>query len=664
MTAESIANTRIALIALTYATAGFMTMLFLGTVAVDGLHVVDTLLVAVFAVLMTLVAQSFWTATFGFCSLIKQRLVPQRPSTRQLASTQNFKQNGFRTAILMPVYNECPADVFANVEAMRRSLYWEGVNDGFDFFVLSDTTDPEVWIQEERRWAECQQNAAGIRVYYRHREKNVERKSGNIADFCRRWGSSYRYMLVLDADSLMSGSTIVEMVRRAEADPKIGILQIPPQPVGCESLFARLQQFSAATYGAPFLRGFNLWAGDDGNYWGHNAIICTQAFIAHCGLPKLPGKAPLGGEILSHDFVEAALMRRAGYKVCVADDLGGSYEECPTGIQEYAQRDNRWCQGNLQHARLLSADGFTVPSRLHMLMGVMSYAASPLWFAFILGGMLVAAWSRGEETSHAVAVALFAVSMAMLLLPKFYGVVVACANQSRRKRQGGVLAIVASAVLETFVSVLLAPIMMLYHSRFVVTILAGRKVGWATASRGDRAITWSEAFRSVWWATAVGLVLTAATWFAVPGLLPWLSPILAGLLLAIPLTYVASHPKVGLLARRMGLLLVCEETCPPPVIENRDQIRSRMAAAESDLPTLLHHPKLLRIHTSILEATGTNRPLPQSDRRDLVWRLSQHEQLSNQDRFRLQSDAQLLRDLHLTLRSGTPLESLLESLSV
>ena len=191
-----------------------------------------------------------------------------------------------------------------------------GSDDHFDYFLLSDTTDPDVWVAEERALVALRDRLRGKgKVYYRHRRKNLNRKAGNIADFVTRWGGAYPNMVVLDADSLMTAHSVVSLAAAMEDDPDAGIIQTLPLIINRNTLFARLQQFAARIHGPIIASGLAVWMGRDGNYWGHNAIIRTAAFAAHCGLPDLRGRPPLGGHILSHDFVEAALIRRAGYAV-------------------------------------------------------------------------------------------------------------------------------------------------------------------------------------------------------------------------------------------------------------------------------------------------------------------------------------------------------------
>ncbi len=382
---------RIILTLLTAATTVAAVWVFVELFAADGFSVLDGVLTALFVILFIWISLSFWTATMGFIQCVRKYDPHAVIKVRSYVAPNRGPLP--RTALLMPVYNEDSTRTFAGLAAIHESLRATGEGHQFDIFVLSDTTDPDKWIAEEQAWARFKASVegAGGQVFYRRRHRNLHRKSGNIADWCRRWGAHYRYFLILDADSVMAGSTLVEMVRRMEDDDRIGILQAPPMPVNRGSLFARCQQFAASVYGEIFTTGFALWTAVDGNYYGHNAIIRTEAFINYCGLPDLPGKAPLGGEILSHDFVEAALIRRAGYKVQIAHDLPGSYEECPTTLIDFAKRDQRWCQGNLQHLRLVFAYGFHPISRIHLGMGAMSYLSSPLWLLFMVVGGIVAA---------------------------------------------------------------------------------------------------------------------------------------------------------------------------------------------------------------------------------------------------------------------------------
>mgnify|MGYP000559488803 CR=1 FL=1 len=360
---------------------------------------------------------------------------------------------GIRTALLMPTYNEDPARVMAGLQATYESLVATGHAGAFDLFILSDTTDPDVWIAEEAAFLALRDRTGATRLFYRRRAKNTERKAGNIADWVRRWGAAYPVMLVLDADSVMEGATLVRLASAMERNPGIGILQTLPVIVGATTLFARMQQFAGRVYGPLIAHGIAWWHGSEGNYWGHNAAIRTAAFAGAAGLPTLRGRTPFGGHILSHDFVEAALIRRAGWAVHMVPGLGGSYEEGPPSLTDVAVRDRRWCQGNLQHAGVLPAAGLHPVSRLHLLMGIGSYVTSPLWLLFLLSGVLISLQSRfvrpeyfGEgralfpswpQVDPVLAKWVFIGTMAVLLAPKLMAYAVLLRDRPLRRGCGG-----------------------------------------------------------------------------------------------------------------------------------------------------------------------------------------------------------------------------------
>lgn len=655
-------HARWTLTVLTLASTALGTWWFLRVIAGAGWNWVDYPLAMLFAVLFLWVSFSFWTATLGLIAIL--RSPPCEPSAT-LAHSDLAELP--RTAILMPIYCEDPTSVSAGLRAILQSVREYGGAGLFDVFVLSDTTDPDVWLEEERAWAKLVvELPADSRVFYRHRAKNSSRKAGNIADFCTRWGDHYRYMIVLDADSVMAGETMVEMVRRMERDPEIGILQVPPRPVNRQSFFARMQQFAASVYGPVFLEGFVLWSQREGNYWGHNAIIRIQPFLEHCDLPILPGTGPLGGEILSHDFVEAALMRRAGWKVCLAHDLGGSYEECPTTMLDFAQRDQRWCQGNMQHTKLLLAEGFHPASRVHLGMGVMSYVTSPLWLMFLVLSVLGAVVRRGGFTAGASVpggASLFVVTMAMLLLPKLWGLIVLAREPSRAASHGTLPKAVVSVLLETIASILMAPIMMLLHTHFVVSTLLGHKVNWNAQSRDDRGVSLHDAIAVHYPHTLFGLVVSFLVWRLAPGMLPWMSPALVGPVLSIPLSMLLGSSKVGQRLARWNLLLIPEEVRQPAVLHWQ---REALAGAPTPSPSLfvsvLYDPAFYALHVGILHATDSHASAS-DEQVEGVWQAllnADTERVPREVRRAVLNDVHALETLHIRLRSQvTPTRSVL-----
>jgi membrane glycosyltransferase len=566
---------------LTLLTTGGALTLLIPTVEPGGITVLEYALLSLYAALSCWIAGSFWTAILGAYILLRGRdpWLIQAPET-----FKDFTLDGsFKTAVIMPIFNEDPRRVFAGLRAMYASLKHPGPLEGFEFFVLSDTRDTEIRLHEQAQWRRlCADLDAEGRVFYRHRPHNIARKSGNIADFCKRFGGRYRYMIILDADSLMEGATMLELVRRMEAKPKAGVIQAPSMPQGHESLFARLQQFAANVYGPLTAAGVNFWQLGECNFWGHNAIVRVEAFAASCGLPELPGRAPFGGPILSHDFVEAALLRRGGWQVWLAYDLRGSYEEMPTNVIDYAKRDRRWCQGNLQHFPLIFARGFHGMNRLHLAAGIMSYVAAPLWFIFLAAATADAYVKSQEKIEYFFGYSLFPVwpvshgfemfvsmliVLTMLVLPKLLALLVAIVkSRPERIDFGHSLRLTASVFIETIFSLILAPGLMFLQSKFVLAALMRRSVGWPAQQRRDQQTSLREALRAHGDQGVVGvLLLVGANWWFPSGFW-WLAPVAIALILAVPLSVITSRLDAGRMARQLGLFLIPAEVHCPPVL--------------------------------------------------------------------------------------------------
>ncbi|MCW4149208.1 glucans biosynthesis glucosyltransferase MdoH [Halomonas sp. 18H] len=547
---------------------------------VGGLTPLELAVMALFTVTFGWIAVAFWSGLIGFALSIMHRdpLSLARAGEPQPPDTAHSV-----TALVMPIHNEDVERVAAGLEATCRDLPPQTAARRIEAFVLSDSTDADCIAREQAAMAALQQRLADhCRLHYRHRDSNAGRKAGNLGDFCERWGAHYDFMLVLDADSLMSGDTIHQMIAQMEANPNLGILQTVPIPVRQDSLFGRANQFAAAVYSPMLATGLSFWQSDAANYFGHNAILRVAAFTAHCGLPELPGRPPLGGDILSHDFVEAALLRRAGWEVRMRTDLGGSFEEMPSHILDYAKRDRRWVQGNLQHLRLLGGSGLHMVSRVHFLCGALAYLSSLVWLAILVvstaDALLHALIDPNFFTSDAqlfpdwpisppnLIMPLLGGTLAMLLMPKVLGV--ALVWRQSAAAFGGRARLLASALLEALFAILIAPLMMVFHSRFVVEVLCGRTVAWNAQPREGRALPWRDAIRYTWPGTLVGTIWAGVTWWYTPGFFWWLTPIWLGLLLAAPLVRFSSSLTIGQRLRRRGLLLVPSETSIPAVLSH------------------------------------------------------------------------------------------------
>ncbi len=578
-------------------------------VAVGPVTPLEWAMVVLFVVTFSWVTLSLTSAIVGFVWLLVHR--GRRPPTARLRE---------RTAVVMPIYNEAPSRVFGAMQAIFEDVERTGQAQAFDFFLLSDTTDANVWIAEERAFIAMRARLPQARLYYRRRRKNSGRKAGNIADFVTHWGGHYPHMVVLDADSLMTGEAIVGLAAAMEADPDAGVVQSLPLIINRNTMFARLQQFAARIAGPVVGAGLSAWMGRDGNYWGHNAIIRTRAFADHCGLPDLPGKPPFGGHILSHDFIEAALMRRAGFTVYMLPDLGGSYEESPPSLIDLAARDRRWCQGNLQHARLITAKGFTLPTRQHLAHGIMGYLASPLWMAQLLVGIVLVlqshyirpeyftrefslfpAWPRFD---YERALQLFELTIGILLAPKFLGLAIALIDPKARRGSGGALGLVASTMVEIILSAAVAPIMMLIQSGSVAQILSGRDTGWNPQRRDDGSIPFRSIARRHRAHAVLGVITLFAAALISPSLVVWMSPTIAGLILSIPLSWASGSLRIGLAMRRIGLFRTPEETTPPAVVERANTLAAELVLTGDDhddaLQAIAADPELRAVHESFL----------------------------------------------------------------
>ncbi len=560
-----------------------------GVVNIGAITTLKWALLVLFVANFSWIAIAFTSGLLGFGWLLARG--GARPSVPRTLKA--------RTAIVMPIYNEAPSRVFGAMQAIFEEVEASGLGAHFDWFFLSDTTNPDVWIAEERAFIAMRRRLGPqARIFYRRRPKNTSRKAGNIGDFVTTWGGAYEHMLVLDADSLMTAEAILCLTGAMEADPDAGVIQSLPLIINRNTMFARVQQFAARIYGPVIAAGLAVWSGRDGNYWGHNAIIRTKAFADHCGMPDLPGRPPFGGHILSHDFVEAALIRRAGYAVYMLPTLGGSFEESPPSLIDLAARDRRWCQGNLQHSRVILAKGLKLATRQHFATGIMGYLASPLWMAQLIVGLVLVfqsayirpeyftnefrlfpAWPRFDAER---ALALFGLTMAVLLAPKLMGLLIALFDKATRDSSGGGPRLVVSALVETIMSALFAPVMMVIQTGAVMQIVFGRDTGWSPQRRDDGSIPFSSIVRRHRSHVALGFVTLIAGLLISPSLVAWMSPTIAGLILAIFLSWGSGMLSLGLSLKAMGLLLTPEETSPPPVALRANALAEELARAGLD----------------------------------------------------------------------------------
>lgn len=541
-------------------------------------------IVAVFVFLFAWISINFWTVIFGFLLSIRSQddELPLPGEASPIAATT-------RVAIIMPVYNEEMSRIYSSLRTTYESIKETGQLDRFDFYILSDSVQTDAVLMEETAWSELCRDVDGFgRIFYRRRKIRLHKKSGNVADFCRRWGSQYKYMIIFDADSLMEGDLLVRMANVMETRPDIGILQTAPMAMNQTSVISRMQQFASHVYGPLFFSGLRYWQMDESGYWGHNAIIRMEPFMKHCVLPRLSGGPPFGGEILSHDFVEAALMRRAGWGVWLAYEFEGSYEELPPNLLDELERDRRWCQGNIQHLRLMFMPGIAFGHRMLFLNGNLFYFSSFMWFMMLVLMTANAVANFFQTTVYfsstralfpswpvqyrELSLQLLLVTAIFLLIPKVLSVVLIARSSEKSKRFGGILKLSLSVVLETVFSTLLAPLRMVFHTWYVVLNLIGQKLVWKAQSRRSHRTSFEEAFRAYWPGMLGALVWGAIAYAVNRTLFWWVSVIVIPLLFAVPISVFCSYSSLGILLRKMGIFLTPVETAPSKALKRYQEI--------------------------------------------------------------------------------------------
>jgi membrane glycosyltransferase len=519
------------------------------SIGLDGISAMEGVYLALFISLFAWIAFGFATATIGFLLLTLGggRSVAPRP----LIASEPLRG---RTAILLPVCNEDFLGVLGRLSIMERSLAQVMGGERFEFFILSDSSAENG--EAERRAYQEMRGAFSRPVHYRRRALNVGRKPGNIAEWVRRFGGAYDYMVVLDADSVMSGQTMARLASDMERHPHVGLIQTVPTVMGAATLFARWQQFASRLFGPISAAGMIWWAGSEGMFWGHNAIVRVRAFAESCGLPELPGRAPFGGHILSHDMLEAALLRRRGWDVhmVTADD---SFEEFPPSMPDLFTRDRRWCQGNIQHVPLLvKIAGLHPVSRFQLLVGASAYCTSPMWLALmlvVLGGAASGWWPAAEILPSS---GLLAVTAVLLFGPKILSIAWAMADPARRIGFGGAARMTRGVIADIILSVLMAPVAMLTQTINLVTILMGRKASWNGQTRDRDGMAIGSANWLYKWHKLLGVGLTVLAVKA--GALGWTMPVLAGLFAAPLLAAITARKDLGRKAEERGLFQVAD----------------------------------------------------------------------------------------------------------
>ncbi len=547
-------------------------ILFLQFGDTDGIDLLDIIRTSL---IFTSTLWLAWGAALGVMGLFTSASPPVIDRTAPIGS---------RTIVLLPVYNEDPLATFTRLVAMQASVVATGTPAEIHYAILSDTRNQTIAAREELLFSYLmgEDPTRAGRFFYRRRTENIGKKAGNIEDFIIRSGSAYEFAVILDADSLMEGETIIEMIRRMEVEPRLGLLQTLPKVIRARSIFGRTMQFSASFFSPVFCRGLAMMQGETGPFWGHNAIVRVRAFAESCGLPALRGKPPFGGYVMSHDYVEAALLARSGWTVRVDDDLEGSFEEGPENIIDHARRDRRWCQGNLQHSRIIGAPGLKPWSRFVFAQGIMAYVAPLFWLGFIAASIAATAFVRPPDyfpdpdspfpyfppSETWKAIGLFIGIFGLLFVPKLL-VAIRVIVTGKAAMFGGVGRTILSTLGELVLSSLTAPVLLMYATRSVFQVLSGVDGGWPTNNRGDGKLSLRETFAASSWIVATGVSGMAVTFYLSSEVFPWLLPIGLPMMAAPLLIWWTSQPSKG------ALMLAPSEIVLPEIVRRHEQIFDR-----------------------------------------------------------------------------------------
>ena len=535
-----------------------------------GLDLIDCALLLLFAVTLPWMVAGFWNAVIGFLIMrfTADPIAAVIPMAAQIRGDEPVMAS---TAILLCIRNELPERMIRNIEPMLAGLYNAGCAARFHLYVLSDTSDAQIAAGEEASFAALTSRWKGrVAITYRRRSVNTAYKAGNIREFCERWGREHDLAVTLDADSLMTADAILRLVRIMQANPRLGILQGLVVGLPSTSAFARLFQFGMRLGMRSYTIGSAWWQGDCGPYWGHNAVLRLKPFIAHCELPPLSGDGEDERHILSHDQIEAVLMRAAGYEVRVLpqEDLG--WEENPPTLIEFIRRDLRWCQGNMQYWRFLRLPGLAPVSRYQLVLAILMFIGSPAWIGLLVLGTLAAACADTPAgfIRPDAGMALFVCVMVMWFSPKIASAIHVLLEPDLRRGSGGAGLFIFNYAIETLYSILLCPILWVGHTIFLVGLLFGREIGWIGQTRDDHAVPFMLALKNLWVHTLLGIAALAVLAVMQPAAIPYALFLAGGPALAIPFALVTAWPAFGSFAVRTGIGRLPEEVERPAVLHD------------------------------------------------------------------------------------------------
>ncbi|MGZ2255910.1 glucans biosynthesis glucosyltransferase MdoH [Roseobacter sp. A03A-229] len=570
-TPRSITRRRQFVLALNLVTIGLLFAAMVKILSFGGLTVGEWVMLVAYGVTLPWLSIGLWNSVIGFVldrQYGAQAASHVTPALRRVTGAEPITS---KVAIVMPLRNEDPSASLSRFTGVQRALAQTPWAAHFAFHVLSDSDRADILVREEAGVAKWRAAAPEAQISYRRREDNVGYKAGNIAEFLERTGETYDFFIPLDADSVMGSEAILRLVRVMQASPEIGILQSLVTGLPSRTFFTRAFQFGMRHGMRSYTLGSAWWQADCGPNWGHNAIIRTAPFKTHCMMPVLPGKGPLSGHIMSHDQLEAALMRRAGYEVRVIAEESESHEENPPSLADFIRRELRWCNGNMQYIRLLGLRGLAPVSRMQLYLAIQMYLAAPAWMLFIImSAGLLALPSQFEGMPIWSGLALFAVLMTLNLMPKLMGLGQVLAEEGRAQAYGGRRRVVLGGLAEIAFSMLTAPIVAFGLTVFLAGLVFGKRVGWDAQQRSRERLHWGEAARVLWPQTVAGVVLTIWLASVAPWALAFGAPVLLAMSLAIPIAVVSTGPALSRWSMSQGLFDIPEDRHEDPPLLHQD----------------------------------------------------------------------------------------------
>lgn len=514
-----------------------------------------------FSLTLPWTAIGFWNAVIGFAVMLAARNPAAFVAPYLRRTIDEHAPLTTSTALLICIRNEDSARLRRNLDWMLdglvgTSVFGDGEKRPFHFYILSDSDRDDAIAQERQLAADLHDRVGAVLpVTYRRREQRTGYKAGNIRDFCERWGGAHDFAIVLDADSVMTPAAMLRLVRIMQNEPQLGILQTLVTGLPSASPFARVFQFGMRLGMRSYTLGAAAWQGDCGPYWGHNAIVRLAPFTEFCDLPVLPGAPPLGGHVLSHDQLEAVMMRRAGFEVRVLPEENGSWEENPPTLLEFIRRDLRWCQGNLQYLKLLNLPRLLPVSRCQLGLAIAMYLGPPAWLTFMVLGLI-----RHQPIRADIGLLLLAITLTMTFAPKLATLVDVLLRRDLRRAYGGVFRIMPSALLELLFSMLIAPVSAVAVTIFMLGLPFGREIGWTAQQRDSHGVALKDAMAVLWPQTLIGLLFGGWLWHVAPGAIGFWITFPLGLVCAVPVAMLTAAPGFGRALAAAGLCRIPEET--------------------------------------------------------------------------------------------------------